>query len=111
MTIPSKQIEQEIRAQYPQHKTLTLALGDHLKGEENIRTVVAIVEFKNKIPAKEELRLQRWLAAELGCPTEVRDEYKNEKREKYIKLNYHYCHYGNFSHRLLWANIGKGKQD
>lgn len=70
MTIPSKQIEQEIRAQYPDIKTLTLALGDHLKGEENIRTVVAIVEFKNKIPAKEELRLQRWLAARLNV-TEV----------------------------------------
>lgn len=68
MSIPSKQIEKEIKAQYPDIKSLTLALGDHINGEEKIRTVVAVIKFERKISTKEEFKLQRWLAARLDIP-------------------------------------------
>lgn len=69
LTIPARQIEKEIRAQYPDMLSLTLALGDHLDKAENIKTVVAIVQFKQKLTATEEQKLQRWMAARLEIPS------------------------------------------
>lgn len=72
---PSKQIAQEILAQYPQMTSLTLARGDYIEsrnigGEIKVEErILAIIGVSSPLEAAEIKRLEQWLAIRLNVPS------------------------------------------
>ncbi len=73
---PSRQIAQEILAQYPQMTYITLARGEHVKAEElaikpdtePVERIIAIIGVSSPLEAGQVKRLEEWLSIRLNVP-------------------------------------------